>query len=68
MHWSLIAREILHANYSCGRGACFYLQSVKMDPFGFVILTGFFTAILHMYLAVNVGKARKKYGVPVSFS
>lgn len=37
-----------------------------MEPFGFVILTGFFTAILHFYLGINVGRARKRYNVPVS--
>ncbi|XP_003386237.2 PREDICTED: uncharacterized protein LOC100632748 [Amphimedon queenslandica] len=36
-----------------------------MDSFGFVILTGLCTAILHMYLAVNVGRARRKHGVPL---
>lgn len=64
IHWSLIA-----TNYFAGGVLVeIDLQSVKMDSFGFVILTGLCTAILHIYLSVNVGRARRKYGVPVSFN
>lgn len=36
------------------------------DPYGYIILTGACSALVHTYLSIKVGLARKKHKIPVS--
>lgn len=42
------------------------ISDILPQNFAYVILTFIYSYVLMMYLAINVGKARKKYGVKVS--
>ena len=45
------------------------MAPIDVSPdFGYVILVGVASAILNMYFAICVGKARGKYGVKVAAS
>lgn len=46
--------------------AIIFLQLVKMDPFGLVLLVAILSSFLLTYLAINVGKMRMKHKIPVS--
>ena len=36
------------------------------DPYGYIILTGACSALVHTYLSIKVGLARRKHKIPVS--
>lgn len=42
------------------------LSLPRGDPFGYVILTGACSVVLHAYLSAKVGIARRKHKIPVS--
>ena len=43
-----------------------FISFPRGDPYGYVILTGACSALVHTYLSIKVGLARRKHKIPVS--